>query len=69
MAESAENRAARERGEARAAAEVAQGIADLRAAVAKAPEWERAEAFNGHRYVTAKRASLQGMLDHILAHH
>lgn len=45
---------------ARADADVAQGIIDLEAAIAVAPEWERHA-----RTVVPAKALLEGMLEHL----
>lgn len=51
---------------ARADADVAQGITDLEAAIADAPEWDHTTHLGGTRPVAIPvRSKLVGMLDHL----
>lgn len=51
----------------RAEQAVAQGLADLERAIAEAPEWKhQGGGPSGHGYISAERAGLQGMYDHVV---
>lgn len=57
--------AAIERAHARADADVAVGLSDLRALAATAPEWKVSANQQGARLIVPERQMLNGMLGHL----